>query len=235
MTDLPADTYFIRVRSLVGATYGPPSEEVTVSPERPVSPGAPANPGDAGVPCVAAPNAPRQLHATATGAVAALNWQPGSGDAPSGFFLQVGTMPGLQDLLTAQFDGHVREVTAMAADAAYALRLSAVNNCGVSLWAPETMLYVGVEPLPGMPQRLSQTVDGGFVTLTWAPPMTGGAVTRYLIEATTPAGPFAYDTGTAVTGFGHANTPPGRYLVTVRAGNATGFGVASPPVVVVVP
>jgi hypothetical protein len=235
MADLPADTYFIRVRSIVGANYGPPSEEVSVWPGLPVPPGPPANPGSATVACVAAPNAPRQLRANAKGAAVGLNWQRGSGEAPTGFFLQVGTMPGLQNILTAQFEGNARGVTALAANAAYALRLSAVNNCGASLWAPETMLYVGVEPLPGMPQGLSQTVSDGLVTLTWAPPVTGGAVTRYLIEATTPGGPFAYDTGTTVTAFSNANTPPGQYLVTVRAGNATGFGVASTPVVVVVP
>jgi hypothetical protein len=59
-------------------------------------------------------------------------------------------------------------------------------------------------------------------------------VTRYLIEATTPGGPFVYDTGNPGLGFANANTPPGQYLVTVRSGNATGFGPASRPVTVIV-
>jgi hypothetical protein len=235
MTDLPAATYFIRVRPFVGTTYLPPTEEVHVSPERPVAAGTPANPGGPIGPCVVTPSAPRQLHAGAKGAAVSLNWQRGSGEPPAGFFLQVGTMPGLQDVLTAHFEGNVRGVTAMASPAAYALRLSAVNECGSSVWAPETMLYVGVEPLPGVPQALTQTVSEGLVTLTWEAPATGGRVTRYLIEASTPVGPFAYDTGTAMAGFSNANTPPGQYVVTVRAGNDTGFGVASAPVVVVVP
>jgi hypothetical protein len=234
MTDLPADTYFIRVRPFIGTTYLPPTEEVQVSPERPVAPGARVS-SSAVVPCVTTPSAPRQLHADAKGAAVSLNWQRGSGAPPAGFFLQVGTMPGLQNVLTAHFEGNVRGVTAMASNAAYALRLSAVNECGSSVWAPETMLYVGVEPLPGMPHGLTQTVSDGLVVLSWDPPATGGRVTRYLIEATTPVGPFAYDTGTAVAGFANANTPPGQYVVTVRAGNATGFGVASAPVIVVVP
>ena len=235
MTDLPAEKYFIRVRPFSEASYRPSTEEVSVSPDRPVSPDARVDSNVAAGHCVAGPNAPRQLGAVAEGAAVSLNWKRGSGQPPAGFVLQVGTMPGLQDVLTAQFAGNVFGVSAMAANAAYALRLSAVNECGTSVWAPETMLYVGVDPLPGMPQALTQTVSGGLVSLTWEPPTTGGPITRYLIEATTPVGPFAYDTGTSAAGFSNANTPPGSYVVTVRAGNATGFGVASAPVVVVVP
>jgi Fibronectin type III domain len=234
MADLPAETYFIRVRPFAGTTYRPVSEEVNVSPDRPVPPGAPVNPSAAGR-CGGAPKAPRQLNANARGAAVSLEWKRGPGDAPASFLLQVGTQPGLEDVLITQFAGNVYGVSAMAANAAYALRLSALNDCGSSLWAPETMLYVGVEPLPGMPQALTQTVSDGLVTLAWEPPPSGGPVTRYLIEAMTAFGPFVYDTGTQATGFSHANTPPGQYVVTVRAGNATGFGVASPPVVVVVP
>jgi hypothetical protein len=138
-------------------------------------------------------------------------------------------------VLVAQFDANSVGVHAMASAAAYALRLGASNTCGASLWAPETILYVGVEPLPGAPPALVQEVTGGLVTLGWQAPTTGGRVTRYLIEATTPAGPFVYDTGTTALGFGNANTPPGQYVVTVRAGNATGFGPASRPVTVIVP
>jgi hypothetical protein len=51
----------------------------------------------------------------------------------------------------------------------------------------------------------------------------------------TPAGPWVHDTGHEGTALSHANTPPGRYLVTVRAGNATGFGPATSPVLLSVP
>ena len=235
MTDLPAEKYFIRIRPFSGTSYKPSTEEVSVSPDRPVSPDVRVDSNAATGTCVTAPNAPRHLATAAEGAAVSLNWKRGSGRPAAGFVLQVGSMPGLQDLLTTQFEGNVFGVSAMAANAAYALRLSAVNECGTSVWAPETMLYVGVDPLPGMPQALTQTVSGGLVSLTWEPPAIGGPITRYLIEATTPVGPFAYDTGTPAPGFSNANTPPGSYVVTVRAGNATGFGVASAPVLVVVP
>ena len=141
-------------------------------------------------------------------------------------------MPGLQDVLTAQFAGNVFGVSAMAANAAYALRLSAVNECGTSVWAPETTRTSAWTRCRGCrrPSPRSAEVSSALSEA----PTTGGPITRYLIEATTPVGPSAYDTGTPSPGF-NANTPPGSYVVTVRAGNATGFGVASAPVVVVVP
>jgi hypothetical protein len=234
MTDLPAAAYFMRVRPVFGAKYGYQSEELSVKPPTTIPPSDTVKPGTAAVQCVAAPRAPRQLGASANAPAVALNWQMNAGEAPTGFVLQVGSAPGLQNVLVTEFAAKVNGVTATASNAAYALRLAAVNGCGASLWGPETMLYVGVAPLPGMPRGVTRTVSGGLVTLTWAPPTTGGKVTRYLIEAATPVGPFVYDTGNPGTGFANANTPPGHYVVTVRAGNATGFGPASAPIQVVV-
>lgn len=235
LTNLPAPTYFIRVRPVYGAAYGYNSEELVVSPGGTIPSGNPASVPGAAAQCVAPPGAPRQFSVTADGAAVALRWQPGAGESASGYRLQVGTAPGLQNVLIKDFAANVLGVTATATPAAYALRLGATNTCGTSEWGPETMLYVGVAPLPGMPRAVTRQVAGGTVVLDWQAPATGGPVTRYLIEAATPMGLFFYDTGTTATTFGNANTPPGRYLVTVRAGNATGFGVASAPVVVVVP
>jgi hypothetical protein len=92
----------------------------------------------------------------------------------------------------------------------------------------------GIGAAPGVPGTLGAQVISRLLTLTWAPPSTGGA-TRYLIEATTPGGPVSLDTGNAATTFSHANTPPGQYVITVRAGNAAGFGPPSNPVTIVVP
>lgn len=235
LTDMPASTYFVRIRPVFEAKYARPSEELVLSPSGPIPAPDPVPAQATAGQCVAAPRAPRQFRATADGAAVTLNWQRGAGEAPGGFVLQAGSAPGLQDVLVAQFDANAVGVHAMASAAAYALRLGASNTCGASLWAPETILYVGVEPLPGAPPALVQEVTGGLVALGWQAPTTGGRVTRYLIEATTPAGPFVYDTGTTALGFSNANTPPGHYVVTVRAGNATGFGPASRPVTVVVP
>jgi len=235
MTDMPAATYFVRIRPVFGATYGHRSEELVVSPSSPTPPADPVDSFAAAGQCVAPPNAPRQFAATANGSAVVLNWQRGAGDAPAGFVLQAGSAPGLQDVLVAQFAANAVGVHATAGNAAYALRLAATNTCGWSLWGPETILYVGVKPLPGAPPTLTQQVNGALVALTWDTPTSGGPVTRYLIEAATPVGPFVYDTASPATAFSHANTPPGQYIVTVRAGNGTGFGPASRPVTVIVP
>jgi hypothetical protein len=90
---------------------------------------------------------------------------------------------------------------------------------------------------PGVPQAFTQSVSGSLVTLSWAPPVSGGPVTRYLIEATIADGTVvaSLDTGNDTTTFSHPNTPSGQYFVTVRAGNAAGFGPPSSSVTVTVP
>jgi hypothetical protein len=235
LTDMPAETYFVRVRAVYESAYGPRSDELVVAPNGPIPPAESVSSDATAGQCVAPPRAPRQFSASAKGSAVVLNWQRGAGDAPGGFVLQAGSAPGLQDVLVAQFEANAVGVHANAGSAAYALRLTATNSCGTSLWGSETMLYVGVQPLPGAPITLTQQVTGALVSLAWEAPSSGGPVTRYLIEAATPAGPFVYDTGVPVLAFSHANTPPGQYIVTVRAGNATGFGPASRPVTVVVP
>jgi hypothetical protein len=232
MSEMPASQYFVRIRPVFDRVYGQRSEELIITPEGkiPAADPVPAT-GSAGQ-CVAAPRAPRQFSGTARGSAVTLNWQRGAGETPAGFVLQAGSAPGLQDVLVAQFEANAVGVHANASNAAYALRLAATNTCGASLWGAETMLYVGVQPLPGAPLTLDQQVSGGLVSLSWQAPISGGPVTRYLIEAATPGGPFVYDTGTTGLVFSHSNTPPGQYIVTVRAGNATGFGPASRPVTV---
>jgi hypothetical protein len=234
MTDLPAAAYFVRIRPLFGTAHGYASEELVVVPGSPIlpEPGGAAGPGG---PCAARPQAPRQFLASAQDTTVALSWQPGQGDPASAYVLQVGSAPGVPDAVAAEFAATVTSVTATASPAAYALRLAAINPCGPSVWAPEARLYVGVSPLPGMPLALAGTVTGGVVTLTWQPPVTGGPVTQYRIEALTPVGPWVGETGDPGTVYSNPNTGPGLYLVTVRAGNATGFGPATSPLLLSVP
>ena len=80
-----------------------------------------------------------------------------------------------------------------------------------------------------------RSVSGGLVSLTWQAPTTGGPITRYLIEATTPVGPFRLRHRNAVARFPAMRTHRRVPTWSRCAGNATGFGVASAPVVVVVP
>src|SRR5690606_29391295 len=220
--DFPFGTSYLRVRSVA---TGAASNEAVVTVNA--------------ASCTAPPGAPVGFTAGAHGSSVHLSWQPGSGDAPTGYVLYVGSAPGRQDLMTVPFPATATGATATAADGIYALRLVATNACGSSPWGAEALLMVGHGALPssapGAPASLTGTVAGNLVTLTWTPPAGGVPVTRYLIEATTPAGPVSFDTGNPATAFSHPDTPAGEYVVRVRAGNAAGFGPPSPPVTIVVP
>ena len=234
----PAAAYFVRVRPIVGGVPGTASAETSIAPADADASYAPAQPSVAA--CVAGPSPARQFVNAVTGNAVRLSWQPGGGPLPTGYVLEVGSRPGIQDLMTVPLGGAMTGVNATAGNGLYSVRLVSMNACGASVWAPETLVQVGTPvplptgPAPGQPPSLTQRVEGGVVTLVWTPPASGGAVTRYLVEAITPFGPFSYDTGNPGTLFTNANTPPGEYVVTVRAGNGAGFGPASAAVRVVV-
>jgi large repetitive protein len=231
-------TYYARVvASLVGG-YGDASNDAVVTL------------GSVRTARVAAgcelPAAPRSLVASSSGALAQLSWQAGDGAATSGYTLQVGTAAGRQDLMLLSLGGGT-SVSGTVSDGHYFLRLVAVNDCGSSELGADADLVVGSSAataaaavqqpvaLPGAPEGLTSTVVGATVTLTWAPPASGGNTTRYLIEATTAGGPVGVDTGHAGTSFTHPNTPSGTYVIRVRAANAAGAGPASAAITVVVP
>lgn len=240
ITDLPSAGYFIRVRAVVDGVTGEPSDEIMLTVG-----GAAPPPRSAAIAtaCSAAPGAPVAFAATAQGSAVQLSWQPGAGDAPTAYVLQVGSAPGRADLLTVPIAGHATGLQATAGVGTYALRLIALNACGVSGFAPEALLVVGGAALaaagaaapPAAPASLSQQVDGSTVTLRWSPPASGAPVTRYLIEATSAAGTFSFDTGNPATSFTSPDTPSGTYTVRVRAGNAAGWGPASAGVTIIVP
>jgi hypothetical protein len=240
-SDMPSTSYHVRVRGMVGGVPGAASNEEVVAgsafPRLDASTNAAGN-------CGNPPGAPRQFTAGANGAAVHLGWQPGSGSSAASYLLQVGSMPGLYNLMLVPFPGSQHSLDATAAFGSYALRLMATNDCGPSIWGAEAILNVGVSgasasasgPTPGAPQALTQMVSGTLVTLTWTGPASGAA-TRYLIEATIPDGTLvaSLDTGNPSTTFSHPDTPAGHYIVTVRAGNAAGFGPPSSPVTVIVP
>ena len=232
IADLPAARYYIRFRELVDGAFRDPSNEVMIATTGPPTDGPPITDS---MPCK--PGAPRQFVADSEGALVRLGWQRGAGDSPSAYVLQVGSSPGRQDIVTLPLPGWATHMEAMAAVGRYALRMTAANECGMSLWGAEAVVDVGTgsRSLPGAPQSLTHEVAGDLVSLTWAPPVTGDPVTRYVIEAETGGLTYAFDTGSTLTMFTNANTPPGRYVVRVRARNGAGLGPASGAVTVVVP
>jgi hypothetical protein len=230
--------YHVRVRGIFAGLPGTASNEEIVAgsgfAKMDVTTDA------AGAQCGDVPGAPRQFIAGANGSAASLSWQPGTGELASSFVLQVGSAPGLQNLMTVPLPGSQYGLQAQAANGLYALRLVAINSCGSSVWGAESLLSVGGvsaaanAALPGAPEMVSGDVIGTLVSLSWTPPTAGGPVTRYLVEAMTAQGPVALDTGNPATAFAHPDTPAGEYVITIRAGNGAGFGPPSNPVTVIV-
>jgi hypothetical protein len=129
---VPAGTYYVRVRAIAADGESAPSNEVTLV----VGAGA----GD----CASAPSAPGTLAAvvSANSPLVALAWSaPASGCAPSGYMLQVGSAPGLSNLVTMPVGG--TSFSASAPAGTYYLRVVAVNNFGTSVPSNELIVSVG--------------------------------------------------------------------------------------------
>lgn len=88
---------------------------------------------------------------------------------------------------------------------------------------------------PGAPTNFQATVDGSNVNMSWGPPTTGAAPTRYALVARTAAGvPLStFDMGLATSFFTPA--PNGAFRVSVVATNSFGTGPESTPQTFTVP
>jgi hypothetical protein len=216
--------YFVRVRALKTSTAGPPSHERVVQIGNSVTCGDP-------------PRAPTLL-AQAFGNMVKLSWSLGGGAAPTGYLLDVGTALGQIDVLTAQYPASTTTVWAPSTNGTYAFRLRAANVCGASSFAPDTTVTVGgtTSALPGAPVGVNAEVSGPSMLVTWSPPTTGGATTRYVIELINakqlPV--VTIDTRNITRAFMYDGIPPGEYFVRVRAANLAGAGALSNRVSVVI-
>jgi hypothetical protein len=103
--------------------------------------------------------------------------------------------------------------------------------------ARTALLGGGGGGVPGPPVSFAASVNGNNVGMAWSPPSTGGAPLGYqLVVRFTPGGPIATTfTLGLVTGFGPIAAPNGAYSLSVRAGNALGFGPESNVVNITVP
>jgi len=94
----------------------------------------------------------------------------------------------------------------------------------------------GASPLPGAPTSLQARTSGNDLELTWGPPASGGSPTSYaLVARTTAGGPVLLTLPLGDTQRLLVTAPSGTYVLSVRAGNASGTGPESPAVNVSVP
>lgn len=76
---------------------------------------------------------------------------------------------------------------------------------------------------PGVPTNLRATATGSTVTIDWDEPITGGAPTSYLMQASmSPGGAVVGSLGTNTTSLQVPGVPNGTYYVRVRALNVVG-------------
>lgn len=185
--------------------------------------------------CLASPSRPAGMSVNVSGTLVNVAWAPSAGGV-NGYLLHASATSGGPAIASVPVVGTT--FSAHAPPGTYFLRTSAVNDCGSSALSGEVVATVGgtSEVLPGAPRSLTRTVAGSRVTLMWAPPSTGGAPLRYIIELMSGSNVIgAIDSGSPATTISHPGVPRGTYPLRVRAANGAGVGPPSSTVTVVVP
>jgi hypothetical protein len=223
--NVPAGTYFVRIRAVNSAGASVASNEVQV-----VVGGAP--------PC-AAISPPSGLVATISGSTVTLSWSaPTSGCTPTSYIIQAGSTPGLSNL--ANFDTGTAATSFVASNVGagtYYVRIQSAAAGVVSTSSTEIAFTVGsCGSVPGAPTNLRASVSGSTVSLNWDAPSGGCPATSYLLQAgsTSGASNIANSVvgGTSLVASGVAN---GTYYIRVIAVNAVGQSAASNEIVVTLP
>jgi predicted phage tail protein len=125
--NVPAGTYFVRVRAVGVDGDSAPSNEVVVSV--------------VGSSCTTLPEPPVNFTSTVNGSLIALNWSSGAGCPTTNFIVHAGSAPFSSDLGVMSL-GDTLSFAASAAAGTYYLRLYAENQYGSSSPSNEVMAVV---------------------------------------------------------------------------------------------
>jgi hypothetical protein len=222
--NVPAGTYFVRVRAVNGAGASASSNEVQVV---------------VGAAPVCTPlSAPTGLIATINGGIVTLAWTAPTGCAPSSYIIQAGSTPGASNLANFSTGSTATSFTATNVGAGtYYVRVISEGGGAVSAASTEIVFTVGTcGTVPDPPTNLQAAVSGSTVTFAWTPPAAGCAPTSYLFQAGSAAGASnlanTVVNGTSLTATNVAN---GTYYVRVIALNAVGQSAPTADVVVTLP
>jgi predicted phage tail protein len=222
--NVPAGTYYIRIRAVNSAGASGSSNEVQA-----VVGGAP--------PC-ASLAAPTGLVATINGTAVTLSWTAPTGCAPTSYVIQAGSTPGASNLANFSTGSTATSFTAVGVGpGTYYVRVLSAANGAASVPSTEIVFTVGTcGTAPNPPTNLQATVSGSTIVFTWAPPATGCTPASYLLQAGTASGASNLASvainGTSFTASGVGN---GTYYVRVLAVNAVGPSAPSNEVAVTVP
>jgi subtilisin family serine protease len=206
-----AGVYYIRIRARNNSGLSDPSAETSFSIGGADSP----------------PGTPGALTATVSGGSVTLSWSPPTwGGPPTHYLLQAGLSPGDYSLASINV-GNLTSFTATPPAGIYYVRVLAVNAAGTSTYANATEFALGDTGRPGPPGTPAATVNGGSVTVNWAPPATGSAPTHYLILAGSSSGSTSY----GIFNVGQTNTvtaAPGGGVYFIRIVGVNSFGAGLP-------
>jgi hypothetical protein len=179
------------------------------------------------------PSAPQNLAASLVGNQITVTWgTPSSGAPISNYIVRAGTGPGQSDV----YDGSVGPVLSVSSpipNGTYYIRVLAQNAIGLGPATPDLVVTVGAPP--GPPQNAVAAAAAGVITFSWSQPVSGGAVSTYVVQAGTGSGLSnvfngAVGAGTSVSG----TVPPGTYFLRVLAQGPGGTSAPSNEVVLTV-
>lgn len=215
---IPAATYYVRLRSRIGAALGPATPEVAFTV------GSPA--------CTSAPPTPSFHDALLGGPYFELRW--GSSAGATSYVIDAGTAPGATDIGGLPVGG-VTFFSATVPAGRYYTRVRATNACGTSAPSAEVTLNLSCAGPPA-PQALQHTRSGGLVTLDWQPTPGAGP---YVLQVGTSSGAaniFAGTLGAATSiSFPSTTLPAGIYYMRVAGVGVCGQGAVSNEVILTLP
>ena len=130
-TDVPAGTYYVRVRLRTASGISPPSNEIAI--------------GVTASACTRAPAAPTGLTSAASGSTVTLQWTaPSQGCAPTGYTIEAGSSPGAGNLANVATGSTATTFSGSAVgNGTYYLRVRATNAFGAGAASNESTLTVG--------------------------------------------------------------------------------------------
>lgn len=210
---LPEGTYFLRVRSVAGATPSAPSNEIVVH-----------------VGATRPPSAPTALEALVVGRDLQLVWRnTWTGGTPTSTVLDV-TGPVAASVPLGVTDSFAVQGVPPGT---YTLRVRAENAAGMSAASAPVTIAVPLpcSGRPNPPTNLVAYALGGRLFISWDYGAGGVAPTGYVL---TSSGAITGSVATPQRTLSGA-VPSGSYSLTVAAQNACGTSAASAPVPVTVP
>ena len=158
-----------------------------------------------------------------------MEWDaPIGGDPVTSYTLEVGTAPGLTNLLVQPLSAARSFSAGGVPVGTFWLRVRGANAMG--LGDPSEVVGMVMGPgggcvgLPLAPGALSATTTGPVVSFSWSAPSSGVAPTGYVLYAGSAPGRIdlvSFSTGSTLTGWSGA-APPGLYYVRVAARRRAG-------------